>query len=187
MTERLIVEIFTHMAAGDRSRWTADQDTRPLSDLGQRQAQRLCDELAVDGLDGLYSSAALRARQTIEPLARRFHLPVTVLPGLHESDRRLPPPSWRSERFPANDPLGGAYEAGAAMRALETIRASHPVGRVAACTHGGVLPSLIVYLAAAYNLDLPAPNETRGGWYTLIFQGARVDVQHHDVIPDFPD
>ncbi len=186
MAKSLLIEIFTHMDAGDRWQWTAAQDTRPLSELGRRQAQRLCDELARDAIDALYSSDALRARQSIEPLAQRFGLPVTVLPGLHEIEGRLPPQAWQSERFPANDPLGGAYAAGAAMRALDTIRANHSAGRVAACTHGDVLPSLIVYLIAAQELDLPAPNQTRGGWYTLLLEGDRVDVQHHDIVPNFP-
>jgi len=72
------------------------------------------------------------------------------------------------------------------MRALETIRRDHPAGRVATCTHGDVLPSLIVYLIGAYDLNLPAPNQGRGGWYTLALEGDRVEVQHHDILPDFP-
>jgi len=86
MAESLIIEILAHMDAGDRRQWTGEQDTRPLSDLGRRQARRLCDELAREAIDALYSSPALRARQSIEPLAQRFGLPVTMLPGLHETD-----------------------------------------------------------------------------------------------------
>jgi broad specificity phosphatase PhoE len=183
----LIIEMLAHMDAGDRRKWGGDQDARPLSELGQRQANRLCDALARDPVHALYSSAALRARQTVEPLAQRFKLPVIILPGLHETDGWLPPPVWRDRRVPGDiEALGGAFAAGAGMQALGAIRANHSEGRVVACTHGDVLPSLIVYLIGALNLDLPAPNPTRGGWYTLVFEDQRVDVQHHDVLQDFP-
>ena len=184
--EGLIIEMLAHMDAGDRHKWTGDQDTRPLSELGRRQANRLCDALGRDPIDGLYSSAALRARQSIEPLAQRFAVPITVLPGLHETGW-LPPPLWRTPNTASDiGPLGGSYAAGAAMRALDAIRTNHSAGRVVACTHGDVLPSLIVYLISAFDLDLPAPNHTRGGWYTLVFEDTRVDVQHHEILQDFP-
>lgn len=186
MAESLIVELLAHMDAGDRRQWTTDQDTRPLSELGRRQAQRLCDELAREPIDALYSSAALRSRQSIEALAQRFALPITILPGLHETEGGwLPPPAWR-DRWVGNDPLGGAYAAGAGMQALRTIRANHRAGRVAACTHGDILPALIVYLMGAYGLDVPAPNPTRGGWYSLVLEGDGVKVRHHDVLTGFP-
>jgi broad specificity phosphatase PhoE len=134
----------------------------------------------------LYSSAALRARQSIEPLAQRFGLPISLLDGLHETDAWLPPAPWRQERFPANDPLGGAYAAGYALAALDAIGAAYSRGRVAACTHGDILPSLIVHLIGRYELDLPAPHSTRGGWYTLTLGEAALRVEHHAVLPDFP-
>ena len=186
MAGSTIIEIFAHMDVGDRRQWNPDQDTRPLSELGQHQAARLSDELARQPIHALYSSAALRARQSLEPLAQRFGLPVIVLPGLHETDSWLPPPRWRNEQFPANDPLGGAYAAGLAMKAIETIRAKHSTGRVVACTHGDVLPSLICYLIGSYDQNLPSRNKTRGGWYTLVLEGDSIDVQHHDILPNFP-
>ncbi len=185
----LVIELFAHMDAGDRRLWTADQDTRPLSDLGWRQAQRLCDELARSPVDALYSSAALRCRQSIEPLAERFGLPVTVLPGLHESDGWQVPTTWRwwvEVDAMVATALGGAHAAGSGMQALGAIRRSHDSGRIAACTHGDILPAIVVYLTGLHDLELPAPNQTRGGWYTLVFDGQRVDILHHDVLPDFP-
>ena len=187
MAASVIIEMFAHLDAGERQKWTTDQDTRPLSDLGRRQANRLCDALAGGRIDGVYSSAALQARQSIEPLARRFGLPISILPGLHETDEWLPPPLWRGRRSLAESgALGGSYAAGAAMRALTAIRSNHSGGRVAACTHGDVLPLLILYLVGALALDLPAPNDTRGGWYTVVFEGERIDVEHHEVLKNFP-
>ena len=186
MPDKLIVEIFGHMDAGDRNQWTEDQDLRPLSELGRRQAERLCEALVTQPFDALYSSPAMRARQSLEPLAGRFGLPITSLSGLHETDGWLPPTAWRDGRAAAPDPLGGAYAAGSAMQALSAIRTEHPAGRVAACSHGDVVPALIVYLIGAFELELPTPLDSRGGWYTLTLDGNRIDVEHHDKLPGFP-
>jgi 8-oxo-dGTP diphosphatase len=79
----LTIELVTHMDAGDRRLWTGDQDVRPLSELGRGQAARVAEALAVGPIDGLYSSPALRCRQTLQPLAARFGLPVVVVPVHH--------------------------------------------------------------------------------------------------------
>jgi broad specificity phosphatase PhoE len=184
--DELIVELFAHFDAGDRRLWTADQDSRPLSDLGRRQAAVLCEALATSPIDALYSSPALRCLQSIEPLAQRFGLPVTKLDGLHETDAWLPPQSWRGIPDDISKSVGGAYAAGLALQAIEVIRGERPTGRVATCTHGDVQPALVVYLIGRYGLELPAPNATRGGWYTLRFREDRVGVEHHDVLPGFP-
>jgi broad specificity phosphatase PhoE len=185
-SDELIVELFAHFDAGDRRLWEAEQDTRPLSDLGRRQAALLCDALASSPFDALYSSPALRCVQSIEALAQRFGLPVTKLDGLHETDAWQPPMPWRRPEWASGDPLGGAYAAGSGLSALDRIRREHPAGRVAACTHGDIQPALVVHLIGRYGLELPAPNATRGGWYTLRFQGERVSVDHHGVLPGFP-
>jgi broad specificity phosphatase PhoE len=72
------------------------------------------------------------------------------------------------------------------MRVLRAIQAERPSGRVAACTHGDVLPALVGYLFGAYGLDLPAYNATRGGWYTIRIDASSVSVEHHDVLAGFP-
>lgn len=174
------------MDAGDRRLWQADQDTRPLSELGIRQAKRMCDELAKAPVDALYSSAALRARQTIEPLAERFSLPIADLRGLHESDSWLPPPGWRDVPSDMSGPLGGAFAAGLGMTALRQIVATYPDGRVVACSHGDVVPALIVYLMGSSGLDVPVFASTRGGWYTLTVAGANIDIELHEVLEGFP-
>jgi broad specificity phosphatase PhoE len=171
------------MDAGDRRLWTTAQDTRPLSDLGRRQAGLICGALATESVDALFSSAALRSRQTIEPLAERFGLRIELLDGLHETGW-APPAAWLNWRDEIA--IGGAYAAGRGMRALREIRATVPGGRVVAATHGDVLPAVVAYLDGAYDLGLPAPNSTRGGWYTIVLSGNAVEVHHHDVLPGFP-
>jgi 8-oxo-dGTP diphosphatase len=184
----LTIELVAHMDAGDRTRWTGDQDVRPLSDLGRRQAARMAEALAVAPFDALYSSPALRCRQTLEPLAARFGLPIVVLPELRETDGFAPPPGWGriglEDGWP--DPNGAAYAAGRAWAALGRIRATSAGGRVAVCTHGDVLPSLIAFLIGAEDLAPPPDHVRRGGWYTIRVDGPRLRVEHHDVLPDFP-
>jgi 8-oxo-dGTP diphosphatase len=89
----LTIELIAHMDAGDRRLWTGDQNSRPLNELGRRQAAHITKALAVSPFDGLYCSPALRCRQTLEPLAAKFHLPITVVPELRETDGFQPPPS----------------------------------------------------------------------------------------------
>ena len=85
----ITIELVAHMDAGDRRLWTEDQDLRPLSELGRRQAARMAEALSNGPVDGLYSSPALRCRQTLEPLAARCGLPIVTIPGT-AGDRRLP-------------------------------------------------------------------------------------------------
>jgi 8-oxo-dGTP diphosphatase len=183
----LTIELLAHTDAGDRTRWAGDQDERPLSDLGRRQAARLAAALATAPLDGLYSSPARRCRETLAPLAERFGVPVVILPELRESHGFAPPPGWA---IPAVAPLhaavGGAYAAGRAWAALAQVRASSAAGRVAVCTHGDLVPALVAFVIGAYGLTLPPLHERRGGWYTVEVEGDGVRVLHRPVLPDFP-
>jgi broad specificity phosphatase PhoE len=54
----------------------------PLNETGRRQAHALADRLAGVRLDGIYSSALQRSRQTAEAFKGRA--PVEALPGLNE-------------------------------------------------------------------------------------------------------
>ncbi len=42
----LTIDLLPHLDAGDRTTWHADQNERPLSELGLRQARALTDSLA---------------------------------------------------------------------------------------------------------------------------------------------
>jgi len=172
------------MDAGDRNLWTADQNTRPLSDLGRRQAQHFCDSVSGLPFDALYSSPALRCHQTLDPIARRFGLTVETLEGLRETDGWQTPAFWPPT--PIDGALGGAYAAGHAAQALTEIRSRHSSGRIAVCTHGDTGPALIAYLMGMHSLELPALHTTRGGWYTIEFEADILNVTHHDVLADFP-
>ncbi|MBP1609045.1 MAG: phosphoglycerate mutase [Acidobacteria bacterium] len=66
--------------------WTPDEN-RPLSTRGSEDAKRVADTLCTYPLRAIYSSPALRARQTITHLAGRLGLSIHIEPDLQE--RRL--------------------------------------------------------------------------------------------------
>jgi len=57
-----------------------------LSALGLAQANRLCDRLAAEKIDAVYSSPLTRARTTAELIASRHNLTVTACPEIREID-----------------------------------------------------------------------------------------------------
>ena len=72
--------LLRHAHAGDPIAWTGPDERRPLSDKGERQADRLGRFLAGVGFapDAVITSPKLRAAQTAEIVARHLGLPVTV-------------------------------------------------------------------------------------------------------------
>ena len=173
------------MDAGDRRVWSDDQDLRPLSELGQRQAQLLYDVIAKQPCDALFSSPALRCRQTIEPLATRFGLEIAVLHNLRETNGFQVPEGWAGH-FQSNDaPLGGAYAAGRMARAMLEVTQAKSSGRVAICTHGDTGPAFAAFLVGAHGVELPPPAGRRGTWYTLhLGENGSVTAELNSLLPD---
>ena len=73
-----------HAKAGSRSAWAQDDDLRPLTKAGQRQADALADRLAGEPIKRVLSSRFVRCVQTVEPLAGRLDLEVEEHPALAE-------------------------------------------------------------------------------------------------------
>jgi 2,3-bisphosphoglycerate-dependent phosphoglycerate mutase len=129
---------------------TADFDeyTRPLTAKGFRDAERLADSLSTR-IDGAYSSPYIRARQTIEPIAKARGLTIETIEDLRE--RMLSPvdlPDWRGAlRRSWEDfdyaPVGGetSHVAQArVVRVLDDIRARHSGGGVVMlASHGNLI------------------------------------------------
>ncbi len=61
-----------------------DEFTRPLTPKGLRDADRLSETHASTRIDAAYSSPYLRARQTIEPIARARGLAIDTIDDLRE-------------------------------------------------------------------------------------------------------
>lgn len=114
------VYLVRHAKAGSRRDFTGDDDLRPLSKPGRRQADAVVDALATFGIVQIVSSPFLRCRQSVEPLAARLRLPVDLSDALAE----------------------GAGLTGA-LRLVEKV-ADRPT---VVCSHGDVIGNLLSHFA----------------------------------------
>jgi 8-oxo-(d)GTP phosphatase len=117
-----------HAKAGSRQQWDGDDDLRPLSVKGRRQAGGLAVSFADRPIAGVWSSPALRCVQTVEPLAAEHGLPVRTA-------------DWLVEGTPAGIVVD------------QTLRLDGPA---ILCSHGDVIPA-IVHAAAADGATLDGP------------------------------
>src|SRR5829696_3443290 len=76
--------LIRHAHARDRSAWDGDDQERPLSEKGLRQAKNLRKVLVDVGVGRLISSPATRCVQTLEPVAKDLGLPVETRIELRE-------------------------------------------------------------------------------------------------------
>ena len=113
-----------HAVALRRSDWTKPDHLRPLSPRGYDQAERLADQLRPFGVDRILSSPSTRCVETVQPLAARLGLPVEELPQLGEGS-------------------------GAAAAGLVDGLGS----AVVLCTHGDVLPEVLLALVPGVERD----------------------------------
>lgn len=144
----------------------------PLNERGRRQAERLAQALAGEGLTHVYASDLARARATAEAVAQASGVHgVTIEPGLRERafgmfegltyaevQERWPEDvrRWRN-REPGFAPGGGEPPEvffGRCVPCAAAIAARHPGHSVALVAHGGVLDCLY---RAATGATLQAP------------------------------
>jgi 8-oxo-dGTP diphosphatase len=78
------VYLVRHADAGDRETWVGEDELRPLSEKGWRQARGLVEVLEKEQLERVSASPYLRCIQTVEPLAEARGLPVVPEPRLAE-------------------------------------------------------------------------------------------------------
>ncbi len=76
----IALHLLRHAHAGDATRWSGDDDERPLSDKGIRQSERLGRLLATfdDAPDLFITSPRLRASQTADIVAKALDVKVVV-------------------------------------------------------------------------------------------------------------
>lgn len=72
--------VLRHAHAGDAADWPEDDELRPLTGKGRRQAERLGQHLAAAGFvpDAVLASPLVRARQTAEIVADLVGVPVRL-------------------------------------------------------------------------------------------------------------
>jgi len=186
----LTVDLVAHMEAGDRDSWPGDQDERPLSDLGQRQAAALADALAMESIDGIYAGPALRCRQSLDVLAARLGLKVDVVPELGEKQAWRAPDGWEASTslWPGAAlalACRAAFAAGSIALAIDRIRALHQDGHVVACSHGHTIPAYVAYHVGSQEVTNVPPLEYRGQWYRLRFADDTLAIDFVE-LPGFP-
>ena len=124
-----------------------------LAERGLEQAARVVQALAGDDVDALYTSPALRARQTAAPLEQALGMTAEVEPGIAEFDSADHSYVPVEELKAANDPRwhalmkGDLYSRGVdpaefrarVVEAVERIVARHPGGRAVLFSHAGAI------------------------------------------------
>ncbi|HEY8543880.1 MAG TPA: phosphoglycerate mutase family protein [Acidimicrobiales bacterium] len=148
------VYVIRHADAGNRSAWRGDDNLRPLSRKGRRQAEAIARELAGAGATRLVSSPSARCIETLEPLA--------VVTGLTiETDARL------------REGSDGA----AALALSDELR---ELGDVAVlCSHGDVIPDLLSELRGLGITFHHEPTWPKGSTWVLSGDGTGWTDAHH--------
>ena len=164
-----------------------DEYTRPVTEKGFRDAERLVDSLSLTLIDAAYSSPYIRARQTIEPIAKVRGLTIETVEDLRE--RMLSPvdlPGWRTAlRRSWEDfdyaPTGGESSRVAqsrVVRVLDDIHARHARGGIVMlASHGNLialaLQAFMPGVDYAFWESIPMP-----AVYRLLHDGERWPVEN---------
>ncbi len=144
------VLLVRHGEAGERQTWHGDQDRRPLTAAGHRQAEALRALLPLFGAQRVYSAPPVRCRQTVEGLAADLRVSIMEEPRLSEE--------------------GYLADPAASLGRLTEI-ATEPGGPAVVCSQGGVIPDLVGKLTAAAGLDLVDVPSAKGSFWGLFFGG----------------
>lgn len=132
--------LIRHAHAGSRKDWHGEDRCRPLSPKGRRQAASLVTSLGPWAVQRILSSPYDRCLQTVAPLAAELSLPVEPCSALAE---------------------------GHSAKALALVRKLAD-DKVALCTHGDVIPDVLVALADEDRIDLgPRPRQAKGSVWIL--------------------
>jgi 8-oxo-dGTP diphosphatase len=152
------VLLVRHAKAGKREEWSGDDDLRPLSPAGLRQAAALRKLAPLFGVDRVFSAPPLRCVQTVQEVAEDLGVPIGLEPLLAEEGY------WR-------DPARG-------MSRFLALAAGG--GTPIVCSQGAVIPDLVSTLARRAGLTLPVskgekPPSKKGSVWGLFFRTDRSD------------
>ena len=142
-----------------------------LTESGLQQARRLAERFKPGEISSIYSSALIRACETMQPTAEKMNMPIRVLRELMEVGTEIPntepmlakqlaPNAYNALVNVAAQPVLFAPEDGTpsvcekrAAYCIDTILAGCSDGdRVLVCTHGGFIGYLLRY---CLGLSLP--------------------------------
>ena len=131
--------------------WTPDEN-RPLSAQGSEDAKRVADTLCAYPLRAIYSSPALRACQTITPLAGRLGLSIHLEwdlqerrlgDGVFEDFLKAVEVTWQNPSFahPGGKSSFMAQKRGVAV--IQRLLAKHPAQQIVLSTHGNLMALIL--------------------------------------------
>lgn len=148
-TPTSVVLLVRHAKAGNRSDWAGDDDLRPLSGTGRKQARQMAGLLVLFGPERISSAAPVRCRESVAPLAEMLGLSALDEPLLGEH---------------------GFYRDTAAGLTRFRELAQEP-GVTVVCSQGGVIPDIVAALATGSDVsvgpeDVPAK---KGSTWVLTF------------------
>ncbi|KAA2253643.1 NUDIX hydrolase [Solihabitans fulvus] len=149
-----------HAKAGKREHWAGDDELRPLSPAGRRQAEALRGLLPLFGADRVHAAPRVRCVQTVEGLAEDLAAPVVREPLLSE------------EGYWPNPEIGAA-------RLMDILAGG---GAPVVSSQGGVIPHLVTELARRGGLDLGTIACKKGSVWVLSFAAGHA-VSNSDGVP----
>jgi probable phosphoglycerate mutase len=139
----------------------------PLNARGQEQARVVAEALAPLGVNYIFSSPLVRARQTAEFLAARLQQSIEEIPDLREvgygdwegktfNEMRTHPVAHQvfhdpiNATFPNGESLVGVQQRG--IRVIEWVRNTYPQAIVTLVSHGDVIRTALAhYLGMPFN------------------------------------
>jgi 8-oxo-dGTP diphosphatase len=110
-----VIYLVRHAKAGERRVWEHDDEARPLSKQGWRQANAVAERLAGRETTDLFASPYVRCIQTLEPLGERLRTSIRI-----------------DDRLAEDQPFEGVLDMLAAVSAGAVL-----------CSHGDMIPATI--------------------------------------------
>jgi 8-oxo-(d)GTP phosphatase len=139
------VVLVRHAKAGKRGEWAGQDDLRPLSPAGRRQAKAVRLSLPLFGVDRVHAAPRLRCEDTVRGLADDLGTVMVSEPLLSEEGY------WKS-------PSAGM------ARLLEIATGG---GTPVVSSQGGVIPDVVARLADLGGLELHGITSKKGSFWVL--------------------
>lgn len=138
-----------HGKAGERDTWNGDDDLRPLTGAGMRQAEALRAMLPLFGANRVHSAPRLRCMQTVRALAHDLGTEIVREPLLSEEGYLSEP-----------------------MRGVERLVALADAGRTpVVCSQGAVIPDVVAILAKRDGVSVGGIVSKKASVWLLSFDG----------------
>jgi len=140
--------------------YTPDELGRPLSERGRLDAMKVADIFKEEKIDMVVSSPYMRAKETVEGVAKYFKLPIIAIEGFRERTISARPVDdfegsiyklWYEEDFAFE---GGESNRQAQMRALSDLLKlleQHKGKNIVIGTHGNIMVLMMNYFDSSYH------------------------------------